>query len=119
MIFKGIDNNHVTLYSRAPITTASTTGCNNPATNTGGNATLLFTGTISRQPTSSPYDYTLTTPNTQAPNPALDDYYATVVRGNVYRARCDQSPLRIQATFFYTAAGDAADTVNGAPQTCP
>jgi hypothetical protein len=118
MIFKGADNAHVTLYSRAPIANVSTTGCNNPATNTGGSTTILFTGVISRQPTSSPYDYTLTTPNTQAANPALDDFYATVVRGSVYQARCE-SPLKIQATFFYTAAGDASDTVNGAPQTCP
>jgi hypothetical protein len=118
MIFKGVDNNHVTLYSRAPISNVTTTGCNNPATNTGGTTTVLFTGTISRQATSSPYDYTLTTPNTQVANPSLDDYYATVVRGSVYRARCDSSPLLIKATFFYTASGDAADTVTGAPQAC-
>jgi hypothetical protein len=123
MIFKGADNNHVTLYSRAPIANVTTTGCNNPATNTAGSTTILFTGSISRQPTSSPYDYTLTTPNTQAANPALDDYYATVVRGSVYRARCDQSPLKIQATFFYTASGDTADTIGppyaGTTDPCP
>ena len=61
---------------------------------------------------------TLTTPNTQTANPALDDFYATVVRGSTYRARCDSSPLLIKATFFYTASGDASDTVTGAPQAC-
>ncbi len=34
MIFKGANNNQITLYARAPVASA-TTGCNNPATNTG------------------------------------------------------------------------------------
>jgi hypothetical protein len=119
MIFKGADNNHVTLFARAPVVDA-TTGCNNPATNTGGSTTVLFTGSITRQATSSPYDYTLNVPNTQAANPALDDYYATVVRGSVYRAKCE-NPLKIQAVFDYTTT--PTDTVGppyaGTTQTCP
>jgi hypothetical protein len=119
MVFKGADNAHVTLYSRAPVVDA-TSGCNNPATNTAGSTTVLFTGALSRQPTSSPYDWTLTVPNTQTADPALDDYYATVVRGNVYRARCE-NPLKIQAVFDYTTT--PTDTVGppyaGTTQTCP
>jgi hypothetical protein len=120
MIFKGADNNHVTLYSRAPVANASTTGCNNPSTNTGGNTSVIFTGVISHQPASSPYDYTLTTNGTQAANPALDDYYATVVRGGVYKAKCE-NPLKIQATFVYTST--PTDTIGppyaGTTQSCP
>ena len=74
MIFKGADNTHLTLFARAP---ANTTGCNNPTTNTGGTTTVLFTGTLTQQPASSPYGWTLTVPNTQTADPALDDYYAT------------------------------------------
>jgi len=117
LIFKGADNTHVSIYARAPIANVTTTGCNNPATNTGGTTTIVFTGTLTATGGAT-YNYKLHVPNTQVPNPALDDYYATVVRGNVYQAKCE-SPLTIQAQFFYTASGDLADTRNGAPQTCP
>ncbi len=53
----------------------------------------------------------LTVPNTQTANPALDDFYATVQRGSVFRAKCPAgaSPLKIQAVFDYTAAADRHD----------
>jgi hypothetical protein len=123
MIFKGATNNALTIYARAPV--APTTGCNNPATNTGGSATVLFTGTITQQPAASPYGPTLTVPNTHTANPALDDFYATTARGNVFQARCPagQSPLKIQAVFDYTAAGDPTDTISppyaGTTDPCP
>ena len=111
MIFKGATNNSLTIYARAPVASA-TTGCNNPATNTGGSATVLFTGTLSRQAASSPYDWTLNVPNTHTANPSLDDFYATVTRGNAFRARCNNTtpkPHRMQGTWDYTAAGDPND----------
>jgi hypothetical protein len=109
MIFKGADNTHVTIYARAP---ANTTGCNNPATNTGGTTTVLFTGALTHQATSSIYDWTLTVPNTQTADPALDDFYATIARGNAIRARCASrtpSAHRMLGTWDYTATGDAND----------
>ena len=111
MIFKGANNNEITLYARAPVASA-TTGCNNPATNTGGSATVLFTGDLSHQPAASPYDWTLNVPNTHTANPSLDDFYATVTRGAAFRARCPAgvSPHRMQGTWDYTAAGDAHDS---------
>jgi len=125
MIFKGADNNHLTIYARAPAPNA-TTGCNNPAGNTAGTTTVVFTGTLTHQPAASPYDLTLTVPNTQAANPALDDFYATVVRGATVRASCPAgaSPLKTQATWTYTpATGDPPDTVSppypGTQQACP
>jgi hypothetical protein len=120
MIFKGATNNAVTIYARAPVA-STTTGCNNPATNTGGSATVLFTGTLSRQATSSPYDWTLTVPNTHTANPALDDFYATVARGGVFRGRCNNTtpkPHRMLATWDYTAAGDPNDN-RVATHLCP
>ena len=79
MIFKGANSNQVVLYARAPV--ATVTGCNNPASNTAGSATVLFTGTLSQMPVSSPYGRSLTVPNTDAATPALDDFYATIQRG--------------------------------------
>jgi len=121
MIFKGVDNTHVTLFTRAPVSDAAT-GCDNPATNTGGLTNVLITGTLTHQPASSPYDYTLTTLNTQTANPALDDFYATLVRGNAFRARCE-NPLKIKAVFDYTVASDPNDTIAppypGTTQACP
>jgi hypothetical protein len=111
MIFKGATNNALTIYARAPVASAS--ACNNPATNTGGSATVLFTGTLTHQPVSSAYDWTLNVPNTHTSNPALDDFSAVVTRGAAFRARCNTTtprPHRMQGTWDYTAAGDPTDT---------
>jgi hypothetical protein len=118
MIFKGGANNRLTIYARAPV--AATTGCNNPASNTGGSATVLFTGQLSTLPASSPYHHVLTVPNTHTANPALDDFYATVSRGSVFRANCPAgtSPHRMQGVWDYTAAGDPTDT-HVATDACP
>jgi hypothetical protein len=118
MIFKGADNSHVTIYARAP---ANTSGCNNPATNTGGTTTVLFTGSLTHQPASSAYNWTLTVPNTQTADPALDDFYATVARGGVFRGRCTNTtpkPHRMLATWDYTASGDPNDN-RVATHLCP
>jgi hypothetical protein len=106
MIFKGADNNHLTIYARAPVVDA-TTGCNNPATNTGGSTTVLFTGVLSQ--IAAPYKWKLHVPNTQAANPALDDFYSTVKRTTAFRAKC-VSPMRMLGFWDYTATGDANDT---------
>jgi hypothetical protein len=117
MIFKGTGNT-LTIYARAPQTT---TACNgNPATNTGGSTTVVFTGALTRQPTSSPYDWTLNVPNTHTSNPALDDFSAFIRRGAAFRANCPAgtSPHKMQATWDYTAAGDPTDT-RVATDPCP
>jgi hypothetical protein len=103
MIFKGADDNHVTLYSRAPVTPV--TGCNNPATNTAGSVSVIFTGTLSHMPVSSPYDVVLTVANVDAATPALDDFYATLSRGNAFRARCPNPTYkhRLVGVFDYTS----------------
>ena len=118
MIFKGATNNSLTLYARAPV--ANATACNNPATNTGGSATVLFTGTLTHQPAASPYDVTLNVPNTHTSNPSLDDFSATVSRGAAFRAQCPAgvSPHKLQGTWDYTAAGDPNDT-HVATDPCP
>jgi hypothetical protein len=118
MIFKGADNNRVTIYARAPQTT---TACNgNPATNNGGSTTVVFTGNLTRLPTSSPYDRVLNVPNTHTSNPALDDFSAFIRRGAAFRANCPAgtSPHRMQVTWDYTAAGDPNDT-RVATDPCP
>ena len=63
MIFKGATNNALTIYARAPVANG-TTGCNNPATNTGGSATVLFTGNLTRRPRPRP-----TTGRSPSPTP--------------------------------------------------
>jgi hypothetical protein len=119
MIFKGADNNHVTLYARAPVTPVS--GCNNPATNTSGSVTVIFTGSLTHMPASSPYDMVLTVPNTQTANPSLDDFYATIQRGVTARCPAGASPLKVQGVFDYTTT--PTDTVSppyaGTTDPCP
>jgi hypothetical protein len=114
MIFKGADNAHLTIYARVPVANASTTGCNNPATNTAGNAAIIFTGTLTQ--IAAPYKWKLHVPGTQAANPALDDFYSTVKRAAIppattsaFRAKC-VSPMRMLGFWDYTAGSDANDT---------
>jgi hypothetical protein len=119
MIFKGANNSRVTIYARAPVENAA--ACNNPATNTGGFVTVIFTGRLSNAPASSAYGRILTVPNTHTADPALDDFYATVRRGSVFRARCTNTspkPHRMQGIWDYTAAGDRND-VRVAKHLCP
>ena len=113
MAFKGANANQIILYARAPIGNPSTE-CNSPATNTGGTTTVLLTGTLSNQPPASPYGPTLTVPNTHVPNPSLDNFNATVVRGAAFRAKCPagQSPHKLQGVFDYTVATDPTDTIS-------
>ena len=119
MIFRGATNNALTIYARAPVANAA--ACNNPATNTGGSATVLFTGNadasargvaLRRDAQRCP------TPHTS--NPALDDFSATLSRGAAFRAKCPAgvSPHKMQGTWDYTAAGDPNDTHN-ASDPCP
>jgi hypothetical protein len=120
MIFKGATSNRLTIYARAPIGNPSTE-CNNPATNSGGSATVVFTGVLSTLPAASPYHHQLTVPNTHTANPSLDDFSATVTRGNAIRARCTNTnprPFRMQAIWDYTAAGDPNDA-RVATHLCP
>ena len=118
MIFKGATNNSLTIYARAPQTTAACNG--NPATNSGGSVSVIFTGALTHQPTSSPYDWQLRVPNTDAATPALDDFSAFVRRASAFRANCPAgtSPHRMQGAWDYTAAGDPTDT-RVATDPCP
>ena len=118
MIFKGATNNALTIYARAPV--APTTGCNNPATNTGGSATVLFTGGLTHQPAASPYDWTLNVPNTHTSNPP----WTTSTRpSRVERPSGRGAPLgyphRMLGTWDYTAAGDAANDTHVSSDPCP
>jgi len=120
LIFKGADNTHVSIYARAPIANVTTTGCNNPATNTGGTTTIVFTGTLTATGGAT-YNYKLHVPNTQVPNPALDDFYATVDRGSVFKAKCPSSGYKFKMLghWVYTASGDNPDDRTALDVACP
>jgi hypothetical protein len=119
MIFKGADNTHVTILGRAPFDSPS--DCDNPATNTGGCCSHIFTGTLSHLPVSSAYDWTLTVPNISQWFARLDDLYLTLKRGVAFEGRCTDTPptpFRMVAVWDYTAADDVND-VRGATHLCP
>ena len=113
MAFQGATDSQVLIYARAPIGNPSSE-CNNPATNTGGSTTLVFTGALTNLPVASPYGKQLTIVNTHIANPSLDDFSATLFRGAAFRARCPagQNPMKLQGEWDYTAAGDANDIYN-------
>jgi hypothetical protein len=128
MIFRGpnVDvagppnpNPTITIYARAPV--ASPDACDNPAANTAGSATVVFTGILARLPARFPFDWQLNVPNTHTADPALDDFYATVARGGAFRARCTNTsprPHRMWGIWDYTAGGDPND-VRVAAHPCP
>ena len=120
LIFKGADSTHVSIYARAPIANVTTTGCNNPATNTGGTTTLVFTGTLSNT-NGATYNTKLHIANTQTANPALDDFYATLDRGSVIKAKCPSSGYKFKMLghWVYTAAGDNPDDRTALDVACP
>jgi hypothetical protein len=81
---------------------------------------VIFTGALTHQPASSPYDWTLNVPNTDAATPALDDFSAFIRRASAFRANCPSgtSPHVMLGTWDYTAAGDANDSKT-ATDPCP
>jgi hypothetical protein len=113
MIFQGANDNQLVIYARSPIGNPSSE-CNNPATNSGGSATTVFTGFLTNLPAASPYGKQLTVPGTDSPPIALDDFSATIFRGAAFQARCPagQNPLKLQGVWDYVPAGDATDTHN-------
>jgi hypothetical protein len=113
MIFQGANDNQLVIYARSPIGNPSSE-CNNPATNSGGSATTVFTGTLTNLPAASPYGKQLFVPGTNSPPIALDDFSATIFRGAAFQARCPagQNPLKLQGVWDYVPAGDATDTHN-------
>ena len=114
MIFKGADNNHVTIYARAPANTTPGATTRRPTPEARRRCSSPAPSRIS--PRRSIYDWTLTVPNTQTADPALDDFYATLTRGTAFRAKCatrNPSAHRMLGTWDYTASRRCRTTTHG------
>jgi hypothetical protein len=101
------------LFSRITLAQNGTPNCANPATNTAGNTSTILTGNLSNVSTPD-FKTKLTVPNVdQLPLP-LDNFKATIKRGNVFKARCKDNNklLNLRGTFQYSGTGQATDTVN-------
>jgi hypothetical protein len=122
MIFKGANNNSLTIYSRA--VSGSPPTCNNPETHSGAGANRVLTGSLTRQAAASPYDWTVTVPNYSTSSARVDDFYATLQRGAVFRARCPAgtSPHKLEGVFDYGGT-EPTDTISppytGTQDPCP
>jgi hypothetical protein len=126
LVFKGQDPNPnnpfppVWLYMR--FNTSGPMSCANPATNTGGNVTILRLGYL--ETVSAPYTWRLRVPRLDTTGLILDDFYATVVRGAVFQARCPAgtSPHKLAGVFDYTGT-DPTDSISppypGTTDPCP
>ena len=86
-------------------------------------STVLFTGTITHQPAASPYGRMLTVPNTHTANPALDDFYATVPRGNASGRSAPPGHPRTRSRRSSITPLRTTDTISppyaGTTQACP
>jgi hypothetical protein len=73
-----------------------------------------LTGNLSNVSNTPDFKTKLTVPNIdQLPLP-LDDFKAKIKRGNVFKARCQDTnkKLNLRGTFQYSGTGQATDTVN-------
>ena len=114
LVFRGPNsgaNPTVVLYTRVTLVANGTANCNSPASNTGGNSTVLLTGTIAPAGVAGFGKKLVTTGIDALPLP-LDDFYATIQRGSYVQAKCTTAPLRIRAVFQYSGTGQATDTAN-------
>ena len=103
----------VLLFTRVALLQNGAPQCANPATNEAGNTSTTLIGNLSSV-TTPDFKTKLTVPNVdQLPLP-LDDFKATLKRGNVFKARCQDTNklLNLRGTFQYSGAGQATDTVN-------
>ena len=101
------------LFTRVALLQNGAPQCANPATNEAGNTSTTLIGNLSSV-TTPDFKTKLTVPNVdQLPLP-LDDFKATLKRGNVFKARCQDTNklLNLRGTFQYSGAGQATDTVN-------
>jgi hypothetical protein len=124
MIFKGANNNSLTIYSRAVFGGTSATSCNDPNANETAGSNVVLTGTLTHQPAASPYDWTITVPGYSTAGASVDDFYVTLQRGAAFRARCPAgtSPHKLQGVFDYTGT-EPTDTISppypGTQDQCP
>jgi hypothetical protein len=126
MVFKGPyqsplnPNPAVWLYMR--FNTSGHMSCAAPATNTGGNVTILRRGFFLT--VSGPYTWRLRFPDLNTTGLILDDFNATLQRGASFQARCPAgtSPHILQGFFDYTEP-QPTDTISppypGTTDPCP
>jgi hypothetical protein len=111
----------LTLYFRGFVD--PTTGCDNPAINAAGTFTVVLPGPLTREAASSSYDWNLRFPNLHVLNFQPDDFYATLQRGSVFRARCPAgtSPHKLVGIFDYTFSinDTIAPPYPGTTDACP
>jgi hypothetical protein len=113
----------LTLYFRGSVDPI--TGCDNPATNINGATTVVMRSLLTREAASSPYDWNLKVPGLDQVGPLEPtDFYATLQRGSVFRARCPAgtSPHKLVGIFQYKFA-EPNDTIAppypGTTDACP
>jgi hypothetical protein len=106
MVFKGPTANKVLLYMRVYTQVNSTPACTAPATNTGGNATMVVVGTFGAANVPG-YGRKLTIPNLDALPLPLDDFYATIKKADYFTALCPNgaTPWRLRGIFEYSGNG--------------
>jgi hypothetical protein len=113
MVFQGKDASHVTLFTRVFTTANSAPACSSithPYTTNSGSANfnnqgqvaVTLEGTIANAGIAG-YGKKLVTPLPSGITLPLDDFYATVKRGNYVTSTC-HSPLRIRALFEYSVS---------------
>jgi len=119
LIFNGQGStSEVLLFTRVQVSNPSSISCANPASNTGGNTTVLLTGDLKANPTSLPGDFTggrqldVNHITNQAALP-LTDFNVTAQKGSYVSARCHDAnkQLNLRVKFGYET-GPQVQTVN-------
>jgi len=113
MIFKGPTASKVILYARVTLVANSVPTCSTPSGSSAGNTTVTLVGTIAPAGVAG-YGQKLTVPGIAGLALPLDDFYATIQRGNYFRAKCPAgaNPWKMRGTFLYSGTGNPTDTYN-------
>jgi len=94
-----------TVYLVARVSFAATADCSGPNGNTTGNTTTVLIGTVANNQTGD-YKTKLTVPLPSTIPLALDDFKSKVARGNVFKARCQDTnkKLNLKGRFQYVGS---------------
>lgn len=106
LVFKGANNNQIVLFARATAIPNGPNPCTGPpANNTGGNTSVVLTGTLGNQnPPIADYSKFLNVPVPVTIPLALDNFKSTVFRGGAFRGRCRDTNklLNLRGYFRYS-----------------
>jgi hypothetical protein len=106
----------ILLFARFTFGSQGPANCSSPATNNSGNTSLFWQVPITDTAVAG-FGKVLVIPRLDQFGVPVDDFTATLKRGNYFQAKCTISPWKVLGVFVYTGAGQPNDA-STATQPC-